>query len=229
MSKDTETAFAAALAARGLVLPEGMRIGAAARKQALGLGLVAVFLWVLRDKLASLDGAAILAALTRVDALSWGLALAATVASFAALAQYDALIHRALGTGTAPGPARRGGWTAIALSQTIGFGLVSGGAGALADAARHLSRPGQQDHRHRRRDLSGGLVGADRGGAAGRAGRSPASAGSGGAGAGGSGPGAGRRAGAGDARSARGAAARPLHPAAAAAGGDGADPGPCDA
>lgn len=126
MSKDTETALAAALAARGLVLPEGMRIGAAARKQALGLALVAVFLWVLRDKIASLDGAAILAALARVDALSWALAIAATVASFAALAQYDALIHRALGTGTAPRHARRGGWTAIALSQTIGFGLVSG-------------------------------------------------------------------------------------------------------
>ena len=126
MSRQTGSAIAATRAAGGLALPEGLRIGAAARRQMLGIALVAAFLWALRDKLATLDTAAILAALARVDALSWAGAIGATVASFAALAQYDALIHRALATGTAAHHARRGGWTAIALSQTIGFGLVSG-------------------------------------------------------------------------------------------------------
>ena len=50
----------------------------------------------------------------------------ATFASFAALAQYDALMHRVLATRQTPSQARRAGWVAIAISQTVGFGLVSG-------------------------------------------------------------------------------------------------------
>ncbi|PYF09950.1 phosphatidylglycerol lysyltransferase [Rhodobacter viridis] len=126
MSDQSRKTFAARLEVRGLLLPEGIELGAAARKQLLGIGLLVLFLWVLRDKLTHLDTEAILAALAQVDGLSWALAIAATVASFAALAQYDALIHRALATGTAPAHARRGGWTAIAIGQTVGFGLVSG-------------------------------------------------------------------------------------------------------
>ncbi|SOC12365.1 phosphatidylglycerol lysyltransferase [Rhodobacter sp. JA431] len=103
-----------------------LRFGAAAGRQVLGIVLVGAFLWALRDRLAMLDGAAVMAALARVDIAHWALALAATFVSFAALAQYDAIIHRLLGTGTAARPARRAGWTSIALSQTIGFGLVSG-------------------------------------------------------------------------------------------------------
>ena len=125
MSKHHISAAVASLSGDTSAAP-GLRIGPAARRQLLGLGLLAAFVWALRDRVAALDTAAILAALRQVDALHWGLALAATVASFAALAQYDALIHRTLATGTAPRHARRAGWTAIALSQTIGFGLVSG-------------------------------------------------------------------------------------------------------
>ncbi|MFD2173465.1 phosphatidylglycerol lysyltransferase domain-containing protein [Rhodobacter lacus] len=106
--------------------PAGLRVGAAAGRQVLGIALVAAFLWALRDRLASLDTNAVLAALARLDALDWALALGATVLSFAALARYDALIHRMLHRPTPPDAARRAGWTAIALSQTIGFGLVSG-------------------------------------------------------------------------------------------------------
>lgn len=106
--------------------PGGLRIGAAAGRQMLAIALVGGFLWALRDRLATLDTAAVLAALARLDALDWGLALGATILSFAALARYDALIHRMLHRPTPPAAARRAGWTAIALSQTIGFGLVSG-------------------------------------------------------------------------------------------------------
>ncbi len=104
----------------------GLRLGAALRRQILGIGLVAAFLWALRDRVASLDPAAILAAFAQVSAVQWAVAILATFLSFAALAQYDALIHRMLATGTDPRAARRAGWAAIALSQTIGFGLVSG-------------------------------------------------------------------------------------------------------
>jgi len=122
----TEQHGSAKAGARAAQMGGALRLGSAARRQLLGLGIVAAFLWALRDKLAQLDGAAILTALGQVQPLSWAIAVLATVASFAALAQYDALIHRALATGTAPRFARRAGWTAIAVSQTIGFGLVSG-------------------------------------------------------------------------------------------------------
>lgn len=102
------------------------RLSAALRRQGLGLALVLAFLWALRHRLATLDTAAIWAAVAQVSALQWACAALATYLSFAALAQYDALIHRALGTGAEPARARRAGWAAIALSQTIGFGLVSG-------------------------------------------------------------------------------------------------------
>lgn len=104
----------------------GPKLSAALRRQAVGLALVLGFLWALRHKLATLDTSAVLTALAQVSAVQWTVAALATVLSFAALARYDALIHRALGTGADPARARRAGWTAIALSQTIGFGLVSG-------------------------------------------------------------------------------------------------------
>ncbi|MBD3788408.1 MAG: DUF2156 domain-containing protein, partial [Sphingomonadales bacterium] len=95
-------------------------------RQALALAVLGVVALLLRDRIAALDLAAIGAALARVSPLQWALALGATLVSFAALAQYDALIHRALGTGADPVRARRAGWSAIALSQVLGFGLVSG-------------------------------------------------------------------------------------------------------
>lgn len=108
-------------------LPEGMpRLGPALGRQLAGLLLVGAFLWALRDRLAMLDLSALPATLASLAAGHWAGAMAATALGFAALARYDALIHRALGTGAAPAQARRAGWTAIALSQAIGFGLVSG-------------------------------------------------------------------------------------------------------
>ena len=95
-------------------------------RQALGLALLAGFALVLRDRWSALDPAAIWAAVGAVSALQWSVAALATFASFAALAQYDALMHRVLATRQTPSQARRAGWVAIAISQTVGFGLVSG-------------------------------------------------------------------------------------------------------
>lgn len=93
---------------------------------ALALALIAGAAMLLRDRIGALDLAAIGAAFASLSALQWTIGLGATVVSFAALAQYDALIHRTLGTGADPALARRAGWSAIALSQVLGFGLISG-------------------------------------------------------------------------------------------------------
>lgn len=139
-------AQAAALTLTGAgAAPESRpRLGAAIGRQAIALTLLAVLAFALRDRLAALDRAAILDAFARVSAGQWALAGLATALSFAALAQYDVLIHRWLGTGVAPRQARRAGWTAIALSQTLGLGLVTGSVvrwrmlpeGGLAQASR---------------------------------------------------------------------------------------------
>lgn len=124
--------FAAARAvalrrAPGRSLPQGMpRLGPALGRQLVGLVLVGTFLWALRDRLAALDLSALPATLAGLAAGHWAGAMLATALGFAVLARYDALIHRVLGTEAAPAQARRAGWTAIALSQAIGFGLVSG-------------------------------------------------------------------------------------------------------
>ncbi|UTS80332.1 phosphatidylglycerol lysyltransferase domain-containing protein [Phaeobacter piscinae] len=56
----------------------------------------------------------------------WAGALLATGISFWALGRYDSVAHRHLGTGLDGPQARRAGMIAIAISQTLGFGLVTG-------------------------------------------------------------------------------------------------------
>ncbi|XHE59437.1 hypothetical protein L0Z65_06840 [Phaeobacter sp. BS52] len=56
----------------------------------------------------------------------WTCALLATGVSFWALGRYDSVAHRHLGTGLDGPQARRAGMIAIAISQTLGFGLVTG-------------------------------------------------------------------------------------------------------
>ena len=98
----------------------------ALRRQGSLLALLAGFAWLLRDRLAHLDIGAILSAFAQVTPSQWVLAALATILSFAALARYDALLHRTLRTGATEREARRAGWVAIAISQVVGFGLVSG-------------------------------------------------------------------------------------------------------
>lgn len=62
-----------------------------------------------------------------VPVSAWGGAALATVLSFWAIGRYDGVAHRHLRTGIDARTARRAGVAAIAFSQTVGFGLVSGG------------------------------------------------------------------------------------------------------
>ena len=61
-----------------------------------------------------------------IGPLQWLIALVATALSFAAAGQYDALFHRWLGTGVRHRRAAVSGAAAIALAQTLGFGLATG-------------------------------------------------------------------------------------------------------
>lgn len=88
--------------------------------------LAALFLWLLSTRLAEVDPAAVGRAMSGLPALQWGLALAATALSFWAVGQYDAVVHRALATGIAPALARRAGICAIAISQMLGMGVITG-------------------------------------------------------------------------------------------------------
>lgn len=113
-----------------LLLPNDPETRAAWRRTIIRQSLVLVALIglavVLRDRILALDFAAIFAALKTVAAPQWALALLATAISYWSLGQYDAVIHRALKTGMPPRAASTAGAAAIAISQTVGFGLVSG-------------------------------------------------------------------------------------------------------
>ncbi len=95
-------------------------------RQALILTAIAALAVLLRARILALDLPAIMAALETVTIQQWALAAAATAVSYWSLGQYDAVIHRALKTQIAPRAAARAGILAIAISQTVGFGLISG-------------------------------------------------------------------------------------------------------
>ena len=95
-------------------------------KQGVPIALTLVVLGLFADQFATLDRAAIWAAILNVSLLQWTLASLATICSFWALGRYDAVLHRHLETGVDRVSALRSGITAIAVSQTLGFGLVTG-------------------------------------------------------------------------------------------------------
>lgn len=61
-----------------------------------------------------------------LDAWQWGGSVLACIASFMALGRYDVLVHRHLGTGISTQDAQLSGASAVALSQVLGFGLLTG-------------------------------------------------------------------------------------------------------
>ncbi len=74
----------------------------------------------------ALDGREIWHSLSAFTLGQWTLAAAFTALSFRAVGTYDVLVHRVLGTGVRETDARRSGVLAIALSQTLGFGAITG-------------------------------------------------------------------------------------------------------
>ena len=95
-------------------------------RAALSLGLTAVFIWLLSDRLSHLDALALTNAVLHLAPAQWLQALGFTAVSFWAVGHYDAVLHRHLMSGMPDALARRAGIAAIAVSQTLGLGLISG-------------------------------------------------------------------------------------------------------
>ncbi len=105
--------------ARAMAINLGIRAVAA-------LGVAGVLGWLLQARLAGLDMAGVAQSLAIVTLWQWTGALAATGISFWAVGRYDEVVHRHLATGFPAPMARRAGGVAIAVSQTIGLGLITG-------------------------------------------------------------------------------------------------------
>lgn len=88
--------------------------------------LVLLCAWAARDGLRAVDWGLVRSDLADVSAPQWAAALAATLASYLALGRYDAVLHRVMGTGIGGRRAVMSGMAAIAISQTIGCGLIVG-------------------------------------------------------------------------------------------------------
>ncbi len=79
-----------------------------------------------RPFLETLDWVQVTLAWHGITPLQWGLATLATAFSFTALGHYDVIVHRVLSTGVNAKAAQASGAAAVALSQTLGFGLIIG-------------------------------------------------------------------------------------------------------
>lgn len=117
-------------------------IAAASRHLARGarflgpLALTAGCLWLVHQQVGQNMPTALPASLTGTGGFNILLALGCVAVSFWAVGRYDGLAHRHFGTGVPPAVAQRSGVIAIALAQTLGFGVVTG---ALV---RHRLLPG---------------------------------------------------------------------------------------
>lgn len=113
----------AALAAQGALAQFG---AAGMVRQLLPCALAAGLIWYLSGHLARIDRTLVASELATISPLQWLLALLATGLSFWAVGRYDGVLHRQFGSTIAPAQARRAGIVAIALSQTVGMGLLTG-------------------------------------------------------------------------------------------------------
>ncbi|MEM9872391.1 MAG: phosphatidylglycerol lysyltransferase domain-containing protein [Pseudomonadota bacterium] len=93
---------------------------------ALPFAILAVCTWILADRLSAEMIRALPGRLADIALWQWVCAAALTTLSFYSVGRYDVLAHRFLRTRL---PERAAGWTgsvAIAVGQTLGFGLVTG-------------------------------------------------------------------------------------------------------
>jgi phosphatidylglycerol lysyltransferase len=100
------------------------------------LALTAGCLWLVRQQVGDDMPAALPASLSGIGAVNILLALGCVAIGFWAVGRYDGLSHRHFGTRVPPRVARLSGTMAIALAQTLGFGVITG---ALV---RHRLLPG---------------------------------------------------------------------------------------
>lgn len=108
----------------GLVrVPPFWRLGLRA---VASLALAALFLWALAERITQIDTAALGLAFGQIAPAQWVVALGFTALSFCAVGHYDDVVHRHFATSFLPRHSRRAGICAIAVSQTLGLGLISG-------------------------------------------------------------------------------------------------------
>ena len=118
-------AKAASGAVAGVVAADG-HWRAVLLRQGLPLAIAGLLIWLFGNQLAKIDPEMVYNGLRQIHPLQWLGALMATAVSFMAVGRYDAVIHRQIGTGIDAGQARRAGFAATAISQTIGMGMVIG-------------------------------------------------------------------------------------------------------
>ena len=95
-------------------------------KAGLACLIAAGFLWLLADRLSDISFHETRGHFLAVAPGQWLTAVLATIVSFWAVGRYDAVIHRYLATGARDADARCAGATAIAVSQTLGLGVITG-------------------------------------------------------------------------------------------------------
>lgn len=99
---------------------------ARAAKAAVTLCAVPLLVWLMAQRLAHIEPEAVLDAVFATSATQWMLALAAVTVSFLAVGGQERVLHRHLGTGIGGARAFATGMAAGAVSQTAGFGPVTG-------------------------------------------------------------------------------------------------------
>lgn len=90
------------------------------------LGLVGACIFLLAERLAGLDGAAVWEAFTTIPATAIAAALIFGGLSHLALAGYDLLALGRIGRSAPAGRALKGGFAGTVFSQVLGFGLITG-------------------------------------------------------------------------------------------------------
>ena len=104
---------------RGLFRRQALRV-------AMSIGLCALMICLMIYRFSALEPKAVTQAFQTLSYWAWFLAILATAVSFGAVGQYDVVIHRHFITKIPFSRARRAGICAIAVSQMMGLGVISG-------------------------------------------------------------------------------------------------------
>ncbi len=109
----------------------------------VGLAAVVIALWLVRDQLQQISGAALIAALKATPLFAIGLSILFTGLSFACLAMVEWQALKIIGRSLNPWRVAVASFTSNAISIVMGFGVVSGAAVRLRTYAFAGLKPGQ--------------------------------------------------------------------------------------
>ncbi|MAS42561.1 MAG: hypothetical protein CML43_05305 [Rhodobacteraceae bacterium] len=112
--------------AGGVSTALGRRARRIALRAAGPLAVAGLAVWAMRDRLAEIEGEALIAALAAAPVAAIVAALILTVLSHVFISGYDVFAARRLGLNLGAGRLLAGGFAAGAVAQTLGFGAVTG-------------------------------------------------------------------------------------------------------